>query len=242
VSERNGSPRRGDHAYYPVFLDLAGRPAVVVGGGEAAAGRVERLRQAGARVTVIAPSLVPALAELAAGGEIDWRGREFAAGDLEGARIVVAERLDRATAAAVYAEAERRGVFCCVEDDLDHLSFLQPSVVRRGALTVAISTAGAAPALAVRLRQELEQRLGAAHARFLELAAAVRRPLAERTPDPAERRRRWYRLVDSDVLDLLAAGEEAAAAGRFVEILGVAPRWKEPPSGAGPGATKLERR
>ncbi|HMB55206.1 MAG TPA: NAD(P)-dependent oxidoreductase [Thermoanaerobaculia bacterium] len=235
-----GGPARGGHPYYPVFLDLAGRRVVVVGGGEAAAGRVEKLREAGAHVTVIAPSLDdPDLARLAADGQVEHLARDFAPGDLEGARLVVTERLDRATAAAVYAEAERRGVFCCVEDDLDHLSYLHPSVVRRGALTVAISTAGAAPVLAVRLRQELEARLGSAHARFLELAAAVRRPLALRTPDFATRRRRWYRLIDSDVIELLAAGEEEAAVGRFVELLGVAPMGTQRPSGASPDASSL---
>jgi siroheme synthase-like protein len=210
-------------AYYPVFLDLAGRRAVVVGGGAAAEGRVERLLGCGAAVTVISPTLTAALARRAAACEVEHRPRRFRAGDLAGARLVVAERLPREDAAAVFAEAEERGVFACVEDDLEHLSFLHPSVVRRGDLTVAISTAGHAPALAVRLRQDLEARLGPEHARFLELAAAVRRPLAARVPDAAERRRRWYRLVDSDVLDLLAAGRDDDARRRVAELLGVAP-------------------
>lgn len=211
-------------AYHPVFLDLAGRPVVVVGGGSAAAGRVERFLECGARVTVIAAALTePALARRAAAGDVDHRPRPYRRGDLEGAWLVVAEPLDGATADALFAEARERRVFACVEDDLEHASYIHPSVVRRGDLTVAVSTSGSAPALAVRLRQELEERLGPHHARFLELAAAVRRPLADRTPDVAERRRRWYRLVDSDVLDLLAADREAEARQRFAELLGVAP-------------------
>jgi siroheme synthase-like protein len=221
-----------------VFLDLAGRRVVVVGGGEAAAARAARLLECGAVVTVIAPRLGPELARRAAGGEVEHRRRRFRRGDLAGARLVVAERLERRQAEAVFAEAEERGVFACVEDDLDHLSFLHPAVVRRGGLTVAVSTGGAAPALAVRLRQELEARLGPQHARFLELAAAVRRPLAERVPDAAERRRRWYRLVDSDVLDLLAAGREPAARQRMSELLGVAP--PPPESVAGPEPEPME--
>lgn len=213
--------------YYPVFLDLAGRPALVVGGGEAALGRVERLTEAGARVTVVATEVIPDLAVRAARGEVRHLARDFRRGDVAGAWLVVAERLDPETADAVYREAEERGVFCCVEDDLGHISYIHPSVLRRGHLTVALSTAGAAPVLAVRLRQELEERLGPEHARFLELAAAVRAPLARETPDFAERRRRWYDLVDSEVLDLLAAGDEPAARRCFADILGVAPDLPE---------------
>lgn len=209
--------------YYPVFLDLRDRRAVIVGGGEAALGRARRLVEAGARVTVIAPHLDAGLADLATSGAVHHVARDFQAGDLEGAWLVVTEQLPRAAAAAIYREAEQRRVFCCVEDDLDHVSYIHPSVVRRGDLAVAISTAGSAPVLAVRLRQELEERLGPHHTRFLELAAAVREPLARRTPEFAERRRRWYRLIDSDVLDLLARGDEGGARDRFRQILGVAP-------------------
>ncbi len=104
---------------------------------------------------------------------------------------------------------------------MPHSSFIAAAVVRRGDLTVAISTGGKAPALAVRLRERLERELGAEHARFLELAGAVRAPLAARHPDFARRRELWYQLVDSDVLDLLRRGDEPAARRRFAEILGV---------------------
>jgi hypothetical protein len=102
-------------------------------------------------------------------------------------------------------------------------SFIAGSVVRRGDLTVAISTAGKAPALAVRLRQWLEGMLGTHHARFLDLAGSVRATLAAQRPDLARRRELWYQLVDSDVLDLLRHGDEPAARRRFAEILGVEP-------------------
>jgi siroheme synthase-like protein len=94
--------------------------------------------------------------------------------------------------------------------------------VRRGDLTVTISTSGKAPALAVRLRQQLERQLGAHYARFLEIAGRLRAPLAERLPDSAARRELWYRLVDSDVLELLGRGDDAGARERVAEITGVA--------------------
>jgi siroheme synthase-like protein len=114
-----------------------------------------------------------------------------------------------------------------VEDDPARCSFLAPAVVRRGDLVVAISTSGRSPALAVRLRQRLEAELGPGHARFLALAARFRAPLLAAVPSFAERRRRWYELVDSDALLLLSRGDELSAARRFVELLGVAPQAAE---------------
>jgi len=95
--------------------------------------------------------------------------------------------------------------------------------VRRGDLAVAISTSGKAPALAVRLRQQLEQTLGDEHARFLQLVGALRKPLAARYPDFETRKALWYQLVDSDVIDLLRRGDEHSAQQRVAEITGIAP-------------------
>ena len=210
-------------SYYPVYLDLRGRPVVVVGGGAVAEEKVRGLLGAGARVKLVAPELTPELARLAAEGLVAWLPRAYRRGDLAGAFLVVAERVDPRTDRRVFEEAEARGIFANVQDDVPHCSFIAPSIVRQGDLTVAISTAGKAPVLAVRLRQQLERLLGPEHARFLALAGTVRKPLAERYPDFSERRDRWYRLIDSDVLELLRQGEEDAARERFDEILGVAP-------------------
>lgn len=207
--------------YYPVFLDLRDRPCVVVGGDAAARAKVEGLLEAGARVTVVAPELEPALAALAASGAVVHLARGYRRGDLAGAFLALSAVRDPAVAGAFFAEAEARGIPANVMDDVPHCSFIAPSVVRRGDLAVAISTSGRAPALAVRLRERLERELGAEHGRFLELAGALREPLAAACPDFEERRRRWYRLVDSDVLNLLASGEEAAARRRIEEITGV---------------------
>ena len=209
-------------AYYPVFLDLAGRPCVVLGGCGMAEEKVKGLLNAGARVLVVAPSLTPALQELAAEGRIFHRAREYRPGDLEGAALAIST--DRTPeAAAVWREARERNVLLNTVDDVPHCSFIAPAIVRRGDLSIAISTGGKAPVLAVRLRQRLEREVGEEHARFLALAGAAREPLAHRHPDFATRRELWYRLVDSDVLDLLRQGDETAALGRFEEILGVRP-------------------
>ena len=209
--------------YYPVYLDLRGRPVTVVGGGEVAHEKVQGLLEAGARVRVIAPELSEGLQALADDSAFDHVARSYAEGDLAGAFLVIAERLGQEVSATLWREANERGIPINVQDETAHCSFIAAAVVRRGDLTVTISTAGKAPALAVRLRQELEQRLGSHHARFLELAGRLRAPLLERHPDFTTRRELWYRLVDSDVLELLRRDDEPRARRRIVEIMGVAP-------------------
>jgi siroheme synthase-like protein len=189
-------------AHYPVFLDLRGRACLVIGDGALAEEKVRGLREAGAAVR---------------------RVERHAPGDLDGVCLAIVCARPAAEVAAVWAEARQRNVLVNTVDDVPHCDFIAPSILRRGDLAIAISTGGRAPALAVRLRQRLEREIGDEHARFLALAGTVRAALAARRPDFAERRELWYRLVDSDVLDLLRQGDEDAAADRFAEILGVSP-------------------
>ncbi len=214
--------------YYPAFLDLRWRRCVVVGGGEMAAAKARELCSAGARVAVIAERPGEALAAMARAGEVRLRRRTYRDGDLAGAFLAIAAGDDPAEREAVWAEAERRGLPLNSVDDPPHCSFIAGAVVRRGALAVAISTAGCAPALAVRIRQWLESQLGAEHARFLDLAEAVRAALAASQPDSQLRRELWYALVDSDALALLRRGDENGARRRFAEILGVEPPELQP--------------
>lgn len=208
---------------YPVFLDLRGRPCVVIGGNGLAEEKVRGLLAAGAEVTVVAPGLTPELETLAGEGRIRHRPRDYQEGDLEGMVLAIVCGEPPEVAEAAWQEARSRNVLINTVDDVPRCGFLAPSIVRRGDLAIAISTSGKAPALAVRLRQRLERELGEEYGRFLALAGSVRARLAAKFPDFGERRERWYRLVDSDALDLLRQGDEGAAAERFAEILGVAP-------------------
>lgn len=208
-------------SYYPVFLSLAERLVVVLGGGTIAERKVAGLLPCGARVRVVAPEVTPRLARLAERGEIEHLARAYRPGDLEGAFLALGEPGDGSRDATLFDEAERRGMFVNVEDDLDHCSFIAPSIVRRGDLVVAISTSGRAPALAVRLRERLERELGPEYGALLELAGRLRTPLARAVPEFEERRRRWYELVDSDVLELFRDGRAAEARERAERILGV---------------------
>jgi siroheme synthase-like protein len=210
--------------HYPIVLDLSGRLAVVLGDDDASALTAEKARgllAAGARVRVIAPRPVQDLSPM--GGELEWLARSYRPGDLAGAFLAVVAAGDPALRRAAFAEAEAAAILINTVDDVARCNFLAPALVRRGDLTVAISTGGKAPALAVRLRQRLEAELGEEHARFLAWAGQARPALAAREPDFATRRRLWYELVDSDVLDLLRRGEGEAARARFAAILGVSP-------------------
>jgi siroheme synthase-like protein len=209
------------NAYYPVYLDLRGRRAVVAGGGAVALEKVEGLLAAGAVVRVIAPRLDPALARLAAAGKIEHRARDYRDGDLEGAFLAFSERLGEDVHRALAAEAGRKNVPLNVQDETAYCSFLAAALVRQGDLAITISTSGKAPALAVRLKESLQARFGPHYARFLELSGRLRAPLKERHPDFETRRALWYRLVDSDVLDLLERGDEELAEQRMAGIMDV---------------------
>lgn len=213
--------------YYPVFLDLEGRSCVVIGGGPIAEGKITGLLEAGARLTVVAPDLTPALAELDRRGRFERRNRNYRPGDLKGAFLAVAATDSRAVHERVAVEAKRRNVLLNVVDDIPLCQFIAPSVARRGDLTVAVSTGGKAPVLAVRLRQEIERLLRPEHARFLEIAATLRQPLASRYPDFAERRDLWYRLVDSEVLERLGRGDEEGAWSEIRAVTGLEGRAGE---------------
>ena len=219
--------------YYPVLLDLAQRSCVGVGGGAVAEGKVGPLVAAGARVTVIAPTLSAGLAAQYRAGRFAHVARAYRPGDLAGAFLVIGATGDPAVNHAVHAESIAGGALINVVDDVPYCGFILPSVLRRGDLTVAVSTAGRAPALAVRVRERLERTLGPEYGEFLELAAELRGPLAAAVPGFEERKRIWYQLVDSDVLALLRAGEHGRARERIAGITGL------PASGHPPRATAM---
>lgn len=222
-------------SYYPVALDLRGRACVVVGGGALAEQKVLGLLDAGARVTVISATLSLALADLARRGQIVAHQRGFAAGDLDGAWLAIAAAEDRSGNAAVWRDAQARGVFLNAVDDVPHCSFIAPAVHRVGDLTITVSTAGKSPALAVRLRERIAKVVRPEEAALLDLLGALRPEVARRVPDPAARARLWYRIVDSDVAAFVRRGDSAGARARIEELIAGA----EPAAAAGPGTVYL---
>ena len=200
--------------FYPVFVELAGRRCVVVGGGAVAEAKIEGLLAAGARVTVVSPALTPGLAALASAGRVHHDAREYRDGDLAGAALAIAATGTQEVSAAVASEGVRRGVWVNAADDPDHCDFILPAVVRRGSLAVAVSTGGVSPALAATVRDELASHLGEEYAALADLAGDVRRELrAERHTVSA---REWREaLRDAELRRLVIAGRRTAARRRL---------------------------
>src|SRR5208282_284919 len=153
--------------YIPIFLDVTGRECVVVGGGEVAARKVESLLEAGAHVTVVSPRLSPPMSAIVAREPITHVAREYERGDIRGCVLVYAATDDPNLHRDLAAEARALGIPINVADVPDLCTFIAPAVVKRGALQIAISTSGASPAFAARLRSELEHQFGTEYALIL---------------------------------------------------------------------------
>jgi uroporphyrin-III C-methyltransferase/precorrin-2 dehydrogenase/sirohydrochlorin ferrochelatase len=162
---------------FPIFVKLQGRLVVVVGGGNIAAGKIPGLLQAQARVRVIAPQINSQISVWVDSGEIEWLEKEFVPGDLQDASLVIAATSIPAVNAAAFRAAEARGIFCNAVDDIANCHFYYGSIVQRGDLQIAISTNGKSPALAQRLRKELEQQYPAEYAAWLDSLGDAREKL-----------------------------------------------------------------
>ncbi len=206
-------------AYYPVYLNLEGRSCVVMGGGSVAERKVMGLLEAKALVTVVSPDLTIQLRALAESGRLTWIARGYQSGDLEAATLVISATGDSVVNDLARKEASTRGMPINVVDDHRDHDFITPSIVRRGDLTVAISTGGKSPALAARLREQLEREIGNEYGEFVDLAGELRSSMRAQHPDAKRRKELWYQMVDSEALGLLRQGNSAAARQRVSEIL-----------------------
>jgi precorrin-2 dehydrogenase len=184
-------PSLAEKRYYMACLDLEGRSCLVVGGGRVAAEKVRGLLECGARVTVVAPEVGPELLDL----PVELIRSRYASWDLDDRWLVVAATPDKAVNRQVREDADRRGILCNVADDPELCSFILPAVHRVDPIAVAVSTGGASPALAQRIRREIAAVVGPEHAR---LARELRelRPWAQRELSSYEERRSYFeRLV-----------------------------------------------
>ncbi len=184
---------------FPIFLKLAARPCVVVGAGTIAESKIESLLTAEARVTVIAPEALPRVREWAESGQIVWLQREYVHGDLRGAFLVVAATATNDVNRAVYAEANAADILCNAVDDPPFCDYYFPSVVRRGELQIAISTAGESPALAQRLRKELNAQLPLDTGEWLMELGRLRREVTAVEPIGEPRKLLLHELASREV-------------------------------------------
>jgi precorrin-2 dehydrogenase/sirohydrochlorin ferrochelatase len=184
---------------FPIFLKLTARPCTVIGAGNIAESKIESLLRAEAVVTVIAPEALPRVQEWAASGELTWLQREYAAGDLQGAFLVVAATATNEVNRAVYAEANAAKILCNAVDDPPFCDYYFPSVVRRGELQIAISTAGESPALAQRLRKEINAQLPPDTGEWLMELGRLRREVTAVEPIGEPRKLLLHELAQREV-------------------------------------------
>jgi len=220
-----------DRAYFAAFLDLRGKRGIVVGGGAVAAQKAEVLLRSGVQLTVVAPELDARLAELTLVGALRHEAKRFQPGDLVGAEIVIAATDDPAVNEAVSAAAKALRVPVNVADNAALSTFIMPSVIDRAPLQIAISTGGASPVLARKIRGMIESLLPFAYGRLAALAARFRAASKRRYPDPAARRRFWEDVMDGTVGEMVLAGREPQAVEALEGMLGGDAARTEAPGG-----------
>lgn len=204
---------------YPLFLvHLDEARCVVVGGGRVAARKVAALRAADASVVVIAPHLCESLKNLRRGDEIEVVERDYRSGDLDGAFLTIAATDDETINEQVWQEAREAGLLINVVDDPERCNFIAPSVVRRGPLSLAISTSGRCPALSRHLRRELEQQFGGGFGAYVTLLGELRDEAVQHLR-LEQRREFWQEIFGSDVLALVTSGDEEEARRQARSVL-----------------------
>jgi precorrin-2 dehydrogenase/sirohydrochlorin ferrochelatase len=180
---------------FPAFLKIAGRRCLVVGAGAVGEEKIGSLLRAGANLCVVAPQATERVERWAGEGKIRWHARKFRRGDLAGAFLAVVATSSPKLNGKIYEQARRQRVLCNVVDDPAHCDFYYGSVVKRGSLQIAISTGGQSPALAQRLRKQLEQQFGAEYEHWLEEIGNARDRLFAKKIEPARRKQLLHRLA-----------------------------------------------
>ena len=192
--------------YFPLFLDLRGRPVLIVGGGAVAERKARLLLASGARVTVVAPALCPALAQRVARGELGHRAGEFLESDLDRQRWVIAATNEAAVNRRIAAAAEARGLLVNVVDDAELSSAIMPAIVDRSPLLIAISSGGAAPMLARRVREQMEALLDQSLGSVALWLGRWRTRIREKFVGTRERRSFYGELLDGPLARLIRDG------------------------------------
>jgi precorrin-2 dehydrogenase/sirohydrochlorin ferrochelatase len=192
---------------FPMFMKLEGRACLVVGAGTIGEPKINSLITAGASVRVVALHATDTVAEWAQAGAITWEARAFNNADLDGTFLVIAATNSGDLNAAIFHQARQRNILSNVVDDPEHCDFYYPAVVRRGDLQLAISTNGHSPALAQRIRRELEIQFGPEYGEWLEELGRARQQLFASKIDPEERRRLLHELASHEAFKKAEAAE-----------------------------------
>lgn len=198
-------------SYLPMFADINGRACVVIGGGLIAQRKVTRLLDYGAKIKLISPMITQRLKRYVSSKKIHYIARTFRAGDLSGAWLVYASTDNAKVNVRVFKEATKKRIFANVVDETPLCSFITPSIMRKGSLTIAVSTGGASPSIAKRLRHELEHSIGVDYSRMLKLLRGLRGFAKKQLPNYNDRKRYFDRLVTGRVFQLVRAKQNISA-------------------------------
>jgi uroporphyrin-III C-methyltransferase/precorrin-2 dehydrogenase/sirohydrochlorin ferrochelatase len=212
---------------FPIFVKLAGRRCLVVGAGTVGQAKIQSLLDAGAKVRVVAPHGTAVVTEWTQKGLVEWEVREFKPSDIDGAFLVIAATNSTTTNEVIHQESQQRNILCNSVDDPENCDFYYGSVVRRGDLQIAISTAGKSPALAQRLRQDLETQIGPEYTGWVEQLGKDREKLFAQSIEPEERKRQLHALVSRKFPRKNSSDRAPGSRGKIFLV------------GAGPGDVEL---
>jgi precorrin-2 dehydrogenase len=205
-------------AYYPVFLNVTHKNTLVVGGGLVAQRKVETLLASGARVSIVSRDLTPALRGLADQGRIEYKGTVFREDFLDGIFIVISATDDSELNHKISVVAQERGLLVNAIDQPEDCNFIVPAIIRRGDLQIAVSTSGKSPALARKIRKELEHHFGEEYEKMLLLMGNVREWILSRGLPQEKNRRMFHALVDSDMMQAIARGDRKRSEDILLDV------------------------
>jgi len=206
--------------YYPINLDINGHTCLVVGGGPVGLRKVTTLLECGARVTVVSPEVESRIEQLAEEGRIRLERRAYTTSDLDGKFLVIGATDDNALNRKISWDAGRKKMLCNIADVPDACNFILPSIVHRGDLIIAISTSGSSPAMAKKLRRELEIQYGEEYGDLLSFMQAVRRRLLSQAHAPEAHKPLFEKLLDGDLVTLIRKRDVSRINALLADVLG----------------------
>jgi len=208
--------------YYPISLDISNKRCTVIGGGEVAERKVRRLLDCGARVTVVGKRLNLKLKNLKTRQRIEHVASDYGAECISGSFLVIGATDNARVNGRVYRDAKKKGILVNIVDDPEHCDFILPSLLERGDLTVAVSTGGKSPALARKLRMELEGRYGHEYEILIRIMGMLRKRVLRRRYSSEENRKLFEAVVNSDILVKIRAKDWDGVRKRIKDLTGEA--------------------
>lgn len=206
--------------YYPAYLDIKDRLCLVVGGGRVGTRKVETLLNCGARVMVISLQVTDTMIQLANEGRILLKQRGYQSSDMDGVFLVIGATDDQSLNRQIHQDAETAQRLCNIADQPDLCNFILPSIVNRGDLSIAISTAGQSPAFAKHLRRQLQRQFGPEYAAFLSLMGAIRNRLLAEAHAPEAHKPLFEQLIGQGLLEMIQQNDVEAIDALMADVLG----------------------